>query len=76
MNRYCHLNDVELRNELARLKDELEDYENEKRFAEKKPGEHIPAAEVLKELKTTNHEIEKLQKLILLINQELKQREF
>lgn len=75
MNYYCHLNDVELRKELARLKDDLEDYENEKRFVDKKPGEHIPSAEVLKELKATNHKIEKLQESIIMINQAIKQRE-
>ncbi|MDZ5726302.1 hypothetical protein [Acetobacterium sp. K1/6] len=74
MNELSKLNDVELKNKLASLKEDLEDVENERSFIFKQSGMHVSSGKIVAQMEEFDAEIKKLNKSITECDEEINGR--
>lgn len=68
------LSDIELQNRLAKLKEDLEDVENERSFIFKQSGMHVSSGKIVAQMEEFDAESKKLKESITECDDELKNR--
>ncbi|AFA49131.1 hypothetical protein [Acetobacterium woodii] len=74
MDELNKLSDVELKNKLADLKEDLEDVENERSFIFKQSGVHVSSSKVSIQMEEYDTDIENLTASIAKCEKEIKRR--
>ncbi len=74
MDELSKLSDIELKNKLANLKEDLEDVKNERSFIFKQSGVHVSSSKVAIQMEEYDTDIEKLNASIAKCEQEFEQR--
>ncbi|AWW26267.1 hypothetical protein ACIZ62_06145 [Acetobacterium carbinolicum] len=74
MNELSKLSDVELKNKLASLKEDLEDVENERSFIFKQSGMHVSSGKIVAQMEEFDAEIKKLNECITECDEEINGR--
>jgi len=74
MNELSKLSDVELKNKLASLKEDLEDVENERSFIFKQSGMHVSSGKIVAQMEEFDAEIKKLNESITECDEEINGR--
>ncbi|WP_373483578.1 hypothetical protein [Acetobacterium sp.] len=74
MNELNKLSDIELKNKLAQLKEDLEDVENERSFIFKQSGMHVSSGKIVSQMEEFDAESKKLKESITECDEEIKNR--
>lgn len=74
MDELSKLSDLELKNKLASLKEELDDVENERSFIFKQSGMHVSSGKIVAQMEEFDAEITKLKTHICECTDEIKRR--
>lgn len=74
MEELSKLSDVELKNKLAKLKEDLEDVENERSFIFKQSGMHVSSGKIVAQMEEFDVESKKLKDCITECDEEIKNR--
>lgn len=74
MDTFSKLIDIELKNKLAQLKEDLEDVENERSFIFKQSGMHVSSEKIVSQMEKFDAEITKLKTQISECTSEIEHR--
>ena len=74
MDELSKLSDLELKNKLAQLKEDLEDVENERSFIFKQSGMHVSSGKIVTQMEEFDAESKKLKECINECDEEIKNR--
>lgn len=75
MDELSKLNDIELKNKLAQLKEDLEDVENERSFIFKQSGMHVSSGKIVAQMEEFDADITKLKTQISECSDEIERRD-
>ena len=75
MEELSKLSDIELKDKLAKLKEDLEDVENERSFIFKQSGMHVSSSKVVSQMEEFDADIKRLSDFITQCNAEIKNRD-
>jgi preprotein translocase subunit SecA len=74
MEELSKLSDIELKEKLARLKEDLEDVENERSFIFKQSGMHVSSGKIVAQMEEFDSESKKLKAFIAECDEEMSNR--
>nr|WP_320026468.1 hypothetical protein [uncultured Acetobacterium sp.] len=74
MEALSKLSDVELKNKLAKLKEDLADVENERSFIFKQSGMHVSSGKIVAQMEEFDSESKKLKEFIAECDEEINSR--
>ncbi|MBI4857241.1 MAG: hypothetical protein HY818_10940 [Acetobacterium woodii] len=74
MEELSKLSDVELKNKLAKLKEDLADIENERSFIFKQSGMHVSSGKIVAQMEEFDSESKKLKEFIAKCDEEINNR--
>ncbi|MBU4440542.1 MAG: hypothetical protein L6276_07885 [Acetobacterium sp.] len=74
MEELSKLSDVELKNKLAKLKEDLADVENERSFIFKQSGMHVSSGKIVAQMEEFDSESKKLKEFIVKCDEEINNR--
>lgn len=75
MEELSKLSDVELKDRLAKFKEDLEDVENERSFIFKQSGMHVSSGKIVAQMEEFDTDIKNLKECIAACDEELKNRD-
>lgn len=74
MEELSKLSDIELKNRMAKLREDLEDVENERSFIFKQSGMHVSSGKIVAQMEEFDAESKKLKEAITECDEEIKNR--
>lgn len=74
MDELSKLSDIELKNKLANLKEDLADVENERSFIFKQSGMHVSSGKIVAQMEEFDADIKKFTTFIAACDEEIKNR--